>query len=61
MKKEIEWLIFNSGITRYRIYKDTGVSQSTLSDYTTGKTDIGRMPLDTAQALYDYVKEIKKL
>lgn len=58
MKKAIEWLIFNGNISRYQISKETGIAQSTLSDYANGKTDIGRMPLDTAETLYNYFKEV---
>lgn len=56
MKQSIEYLLFNSGITNYRIFKETGIAQSNLSDYTTGKTDIGRMPLDNAIKLHNYFK-----
>lgn len=58
MKQSIEYLLFNSGITNYRIFKETGIAQSNLSDYTTGKTDIGRMPLDSAIKLHNYFKEL---
>lgn len=58
MKKQIEWLLFRSGITNYQISQATEISQVALSKYTTGKSDIGRMTLDNASKLYDYYKEV---
>lgn len=57
IKKEIEYLILESRISNYQISKETGIAQSTLSDYSKGKTDIGRMPLDRAIKLHDYYKK----
>lgn len=61
MKKQIEWLLFKSGISNYQISKVTGISRAVLSKYETGKSDIGRMTLDNAIKLNDYFKEMLKL
>src|SRR5699024_2070576 len=44
-------------VSNYKISKDTGIRQSTLSDYATGKSDIGNMKLDHAEMLNKYYKE----
>lgn len=57
MKKAIEFLLFNSGVSNYQIAKATGISQVVLSKYATGKSDVGRMTLDNAEKIYNYFKE----
>lgn len=54
MRKEIEWLLFESRITSYQISKGTGIAQYTLGKYKKGKSDIGNMSLDNAELLYKY-------
>lgn len=56
----IHWLLFESGITRYKISKDTGVPDNTLADLATGKTKLERMKFLTAAKLTEYAAEIKK-
>lgn len=58
MKNNIAQLL-NSDISKYRISKDTGIAQSTLSDFATGKSKIGNMKLDHAITLNDYYNKIK--
>lgn len=58
MKKAIEWLLFNSNVSRYQVSKDTGVAQTTLSRYVTGESDVGKMTLDNAETLYNYFKQV---
>lgn len=53
IKENIEKLL-NSNITNYRIYVDTGVAQSTLSDLKNGKSSIDDMKLSTALKLNEY-------
>lgn len=53
IKKNIQKLL-ESDITNYRIYKDTGIAQSTLSDLKNGKTSIDSMCLDNALKLNEY-------
>lgn len=57
--KENVTTLFHLGISNYKIYKDTGIGQTTLSRYTTKKTDIGSMSLDNATTLNDYYNTIK--
>ena len=60
IKKNIQKLL-DSGITNYRIYKDTGIAQSTLSDLKNGKTTIDSMRLDNALKLNKYyLKKVYK-
>lgn len=56
----IQWLLFESGITRYKISKDTGVPDNTLADLATGKTKLERMKFLTAVKLTEYAEQIKK-
>lgn len=53
----IQSLLFKSGISRYRISKDTGINQSTLSRYVNGEIDIMDMSLGHAIKLSDYYHE----
>lgn len=53
IKRNIQKLL-DSDITNYRIYKDTGVAQSTLSDLKNGKSRIEDMRLEVALKLNDY-------
>lgn len=60
MKKEIEYLLFESGISNYRISKETGISQPALNKYTNdanGSSKIGNMSLDNAIKIYNYYLE----
>lgn len=64
MRKEFEQikkLIFESNVSNYRISKETGIAQSTLSDYVQGKTKIERMPIETAIILHDYLKKLEEI
>lgn len=54
IKKNIKKLLESKEISNYRISKDTGVAQMTLSDYATGKSKIGNMKLDHALVLNEY-------
>ena len=54
MKRNIKKLLTDGNISRYKISKDTGISQATLSDYATGKSKIGNMKLDHALKLNEY-------
>lgn len=60
IKENIKNLL-DSDITNYRIYKDTGVAQSTLSDLKNGKSKIEDMRLSVALKLNDYyLKKVYK-
>lgn len=53
-EKAIRKLLFESEISRYRISKETGIPQNTLSDLVNGKTDIKKMRFDNAAKLTEY-------
>lgn len=53
MYKKFQDLLKKRGITAYRVYKDTGISQSTLSDWKRGRSN---PKLDKLQILADYFK-----
>src|SRR5690625_6830054 len=62
IKRDIKNLLESKEIKNYRISKETGIAQTTLSDYATGKSKIGNMKLDHALKLYDfYKKEMAKM
>lgn len=56
---EIRKLLFDSNISRYKISKETGIPQNTLSDIVNGKTDIKKMRLDNAAKLTEYAIKLK--
>lgn len=56
----IEWLMHESGISRYAISKATGIGQATLSDLATGKTSIDKMTLGNAIKLTEYAEKALK-
>lgn len=60
MRDNITKLLKDGLISKYKISKDTGISQSTLSDYSTGKSDIGNMKLSHAEILNKYYKGVVK-
>lgn len=45
-------------VTAYRISKATGISDTTISRWVTGKTPIGKMSLENAIKLTNYVEEL---
>lgn len=60
MKKQIEWLLTESGISNYKISKETGISEVMLGRYSSGKVEVGRMSLDNAIRLYDFYIKVSK-
>lgn len=59
-KTLIVWLLYKSGISRYRISKATGIPQTTLSDLSAGKTTIDQMRFKNAAILTDYAMRMKE-
>lgn len=57
--ENIKKLLENENISNYQISKETGIPQSTLSAYTTKRTDIESMNLSHALKLLDYYMELK--
>ncbi|GLO65095.1 MULTISPECIES: XRE family transcriptional regulator [Oceanobacillus] len=53
MKEEIVKLI-ESNVTGYKIHKETGIPESTISRIRSGKIEIGSIRLDNAIKLHDY-------
>lgn len=49
--KLIDWLLNNDNISGYRISKDSGISQQSLSKYRTGETEVEAMSIKTAEKL----------
>ena len=56
--KEIEWLLSNA--TQYQISKETGITQSKLSNLKTGKIKIENLTLKIASDLTIFSKKLKK-
>lgn len=59
IKKNILKLLLNDNISNYRISKDTGIPQSTLSSYVKRITDIEDMNFGYAMKLHDYYLKLK--
>lgn len=59
IKKNIEELLFNSGISGNKIANESGVPQSTVSRFLTGESKLGNMKLDHAITLNDYYIKLK--
>lgn len=60
IKKEIEWLLKESGLSNYKISKGTGISEVMLGRYSSGKVEVGRMSLDNAIKLHTYFVKLAK-
>ena len=57
-KQQIIWLLEN--VTQYRIAKETGMSQGSLSKLKNGKIKIDNLTLKTASALTELAKKMQK-
>lgn len=57
-KQQIIWLLENA--TQYRIAKETGMSQGSLSQLKNGKIKIENLTLKTASALTELAKKMQK-
>ena len=57
-KEKIEWLLENE--TQYRISKETGVAQQTLSNLVIGKRKIENLTLKVASQLTNYAYRVQK-
>lgn len=55
----IEWLFHESGITRYKISKDLGVSESTLSRIASGNTPMDAVRFGLAHKLTAYARSVR--
>lgn len=55
----INWLLYESGISRYAISRDVDISESTLSRIVNGSTSIEHMRFGYAHKLTAYAKELQ--
>ena len=55
LRKEILKLI-DSDITGYKVYKETGLSQTIISDLRNGKRNIDNISLKNAEILADFAR-----
>ncbi len=60
IKENIRTLLESEEISNYKISKETGIAQTTLSDYATGKSKIDNMKLGHALILNEYYLKIKE-
>ena len=59
MREQIEKLL-NSDITGYRIFKDTGMSQSIISEFRSGKRNLDNLSLKNAEKLYNLYNKLEE-
>jgi len=57
--KKLFEMVEKEEISNYKIYQETGIAQTTLGRFTTGKSKIGNMSLDNAVKLNDYFLKLK--
>lgn len=57
-EQQILWLLEN--VTQYRIAKETGMSQGSISQLKNGKIKIENLTLKTASALTELAKKMQK-
>lgn len=57
--KLINWLMNQSGVSKYSISQATGVPQTTLSDIAKGKTEPDKMTFGTASKLTAYAIQVQ--
>lgn len=60
IKENIKSLLESEKISNYKISKETGIAQTTLSDYATGKSDINNMKLGHALKLNEFYLKFKE-
>lgn len=53
--------LLNSDISGYKIYKNTGISQSTISDYRNEKKIIENMTIETGLKLMKFIEEEEQI
>ena len=59
-KKKIEWLLFESGLSRKLIHEKSGVKLTTITDLRNKRSSIDLMRFDNAANLTALVDELKK-
>lgn len=56
----IMWLLTESNVSRYRIAKDIGISEATISRVARGETTVQSIRFGTAQKLSAYAESVQK-
>lgn len=56
----IMWLLTESSVSRYRIAKDIGISEATISRVARGETTVQSIRFGTAQKLSAYAEAVRK-
>lgn len=56
--EKIEWLLEN--VTQYRISKDTGVAQATISNVINGKRKLKNLTIEVGAKLTAYAEQLLK-
>ncbi|EOS7796516.1 hypothetical protein [Enterococcus hirae] len=59
-KNEIEWLLFESGISVKEIYTESGVARTTVIDLVNKTSSIDKMRFDNASKLTQLAKTRKE-
>lgn len=59
-KNEIEWLLFESGISVKEIYTESGVARTTVIDLVNKTSSIDKMGFDNASKLTQLAKTRKE-
>lgn len=59
-KRAIEYLLFESNVSNYKISQETGISQPVLGKYSNGKSDIENMTFGNAIKLYNCYQKLKE-
>lgn len=57
----VYWLLNDSGLSKYKISKDVGISEPTLSRIVNGKTPLKEVKFDFAHKLTEYALKVKEL
>lgn len=57
----VYWLLHDSGLSKYKISKDVGISEPTLSRIVNGKTPLKEVKFGFAHKLTEYALKVKEL
>lgn len=58
-QEKIQWLLHESGESMYKVAKETGITQATLSRLKSGITSLEKLPFEKAAKLTTYAKQIR--
>lgn len=58
-QEKIQWLLHESGESMYKVAKETGITQATLSRLKSGITSLENLPFEKAAKLTTYAKQIR--